>query len=607
MRTRQASRWAAGFALATVSVAWLACGAAPVSAQGRKHALLVGVGDYLHVDDLGGPPNNVHELERVLRRDWGFERDDVTTLLDGAATRSAILGAIDDLTRATQAGDYVFIFFSGHGTSFADQRSALAVSSLDRGTGGLLPADFDPVSSDAFDQLIVGRRDLRPRLERLEQGRDVFVVFDACFSGYTARTLRTSLGGTGQMFQPWISSRPAPSFGDQTFGFGQDDGRYPYDNLLYLSASKEDEFAHDDADPYTALGGALLDGLAGAADTNNDAVLTVRELSRYARRQVEDRYPQTPQLQGPPSRPDLPDRPVFGGGGRWGSHASSAPGSRAATLRVALGDGAGSLGGRLGGLDGVSLSRASFDLFVEADDGGRTFTVRHGSGDTLRSRLSAGEVVRRVARQISVHRLLTEPIAGQDFNVHVEVLERNERGELAPPIEAALSVGRYYEMRYGSEVDAYLLLLNADVQGAVRILVPWTDADLRPAREGRIPDLAVFPPTGTEFVKLFAFRRRPVGLEDWLPASGRREVRVIETESELDALLRFVRAASDDAAETSRKFVTQGGADERRVARGGGRRRAGAGGAGRIGGRPRVAGRDRHLRPTGPVRNPSWQ
>ena len=561
MRRKHASRWAAGFALATVSVAWLACGAAPASAQVRKHALLIGVGDYVHADDLVGPPNNVRELERVLLRDWGFEREDVTTLLDGAATRTAILGAIDDLIRATRAGDYVFIFFSGHGTSFADQRTALAVSSLDRGTGGLLPADFDSASADAFDRLIVGRRDLRPLLERLERGREVFVVFDACFSGDTAKTGRSFFGRTGRMYQPWVSSRSAPAFGDQTFGFREDDGLYPYDNLLYLSASKEDEFAFDYGDPYTALGGALLDGLAGAADTNNDAVLTVRELSRYVERQVADRYAQTPQLQGPPARPDLADRPVFGGGARRRSNVRSAPGSRATTLRVGLGDGAGALRDRLGGLDGVSLSTAAFDVLVEADAGRRTFTVRHGSGDTLSSRLDAGEVVRRVARQASVHRLLAEPIPGQDFNVHVEVLERNGRGELAPPADAVLSVGGAYEMRYESEVDAYFLLLTADVHGVVRILVPWTDADLRPAREGRFP-LEASLPAGAEFVKLFAFRRRPVGFEDWLPArsaSGRLEVRVIETQSEVDALLRFVRAASDEAAETSRKFVTQGG------------------------------------------------
>ena len=557
MRGRHASRWAAGLALATLSIAWLACGAAPASAQGRKHALLIGVGDYLHAGDLVGPPNNVRELERVLQRDWGFEREDVTTLLDGAATRTAILGAIDDLIRETRAGDYVFIFFSGHGTSFADRGSALAVSSLDRGTGGLLAADFDPASADAFDRLIVGRRDLRPLLERLEQGREVFVVFDACFSGNTARSL---VSGTRQrMYQPWTSSQPAPAFGDQTVGFREDDGRYPYDNLLYLSASKEDEFAWDDGDPYTALGGALLDGLAGAADTNNDAVLTVEELSRYATREVEGRYQQTPQLQRPPARPDLAERPVFGGGGRSRSSVRSAPGSRATTLRVALGDSAGALRDRLEGLDAVSLSRASFDVRVEADAGRRTFTVRHASGDTLRFRLNAGEVVRRLLRQASLHRLLAEPVPGQGFNVHVEVLERNRRGELAPTADAVLSVGGAYEMRYESEVDAYFLLLTADVHGILRVLVPWTNADLRPAREGRIPDLSVSPPTGTEFVKLFAFRRRPVGYEDWLPArsaSDRPEVRVIESESELDALLRFVRAASDEAAETSRKFVT---------------------------------------------------
>ena len=94
----------------------LTIGAEPTRAQGLRHALLIGIGDYIHdnVTDLEGPPYDVRSLERVLRDDWAF--DHVTSLIDSDATRDAILGALDELIRDTRPGDHVFLYFSGHGT-----------------------------------------------------------------------------------------------------------------------------------------------------------------------------------------------------------------------------------------------------------------------------------------------------------------------------------------------------------------------------------------------------------------------------------------------------------------------------------------------------------
>ena len=180
-RGRWFSRIAAGLTL----VGALAVAVAPVSAQGRKHALLVGVGDYIHIRDLEGPPHDVDSLQEVLHRDWAF--DEITTLVNREATRPAILGALDDLIRDTRPGDYVFIYFSGHGTSSLDPDAPDLAAVMDPGTGALVPAEIDPRSPDAGDVLLIGRRDLRPRLLELDQDRDVLVVLDACHSGNTPR------------------------------------------------------------------------------------------------------------------------------------------------------------------------------------------------------------------------------------------------------------------------------------------------------------------------------------------------------------------------------------------------------------------------------------
>lgn len=571
-------RSAAGVSLAvTLLLSLLVCGSAPASAQARRHALLIGISDYEHsqVPDLEGPRNDVRSLERVLRQDWGFDR--IGTLVDRDATRDAILRAISALIEDTREGDHVFLYFSGHGTSFLNEDGESGLTArLDPGTGGLYPVDLDPRADDAFDRLLVGRRDLRPLLKQLDRGRDVFVVFDACYSENTFRT-----NSLGQLkFMPWTSE--VPEFGGGTIGIEP----YPYDNLVYLAASAEDELAWDipkddlegkptlDGLPHGALTDAMLRGLEGAANTDGDDELTVQELYRYVTGFVGERFQQTPQLQHPRGKSDAVNGPVFGGGER------AAPPRRPArpvstALRLRLGAGAEVLRSRLAAVDGVRFATGGFDLIVESvrSRGARLeatapgksaapglFAVRHGSGDLLASRLSADETVRRVAWQASVHALLSESFPGQDFNVRLDVVECDGPGECQARTNADLFTGVVYEMRYEADIDACFLLVTVDVHGTMKVLVPWTEADLRAQRQGRIPDLVVSPPTGTEFVKLFGFRGCPAGLTAWMPtrtAAGRLAERVIESKRDLDALFQFVRASSDAAAETMRKFPTR--------------------------------------------------
>lgn len=163
--------------------------AAPV--QAARHALLVGVSDYTSdkVRDLEGPANDVRALEEALRHTWKF--DHIKTLVDRQASKAAILNALADLERTTQAGDYIFFYFSGHGTSPYDRKFGMSYLKEDPFSGALLPADFRGGRSaeQIRQQLIIGRHDIRPVLERLDADRKLFVVFDACYSGNTVRSL----------------------------------------------------------------------------------------------------------------------------------------------------------------------------------------------------------------------------------------------------------------------------------------------------------------------------------------------------------------------------------------------------------------------------------
>jgi hypothetical protein len=76
------------------------------------------------------------------------------------------------LVQISRPGDRVFIYYSGHGTSRRDELLSLP---LPHASGALVPADFKWDSNQSIEtqmsQLIVGRRDLRPILARLDQNR----------------------------------------------------------------------------------------------------------------------------------------------------------------------------------------------------------------------------------------------------------------------------------------------------------------------------------------------------------------------------------------------------------------------------------------------------
>jgi len=105
------------------SVAMAKAGYAPA----RLHALLVGVGKYKNHAALPGAAEGCEELARVLQDRYGF--GSVRVLLNGRATREAMLEAFDDYTTLGK-GDSLLVFFAGR--SWVDPQT---------GMGYWLPAD----------------------------------------------------------------------------------------------------------------------------------------------------------------------------------------------------------------------------------------------------------------------------------------------------------------------------------------------------------------------------------------------------------------------------------------------------------------------------------
>ncbi|MEH2214846.1 caspase family protein [Nostoc sp.] len=123
----------AGSVLATLGISQLeieqqAVRYAQVLAQNtpRKRALLVGINDYLKVNDfqwypLEGAVNDTQIQKELLINLFGFQSDDIRILHDQEATRKNILQAFEEhLIKWAQPGDVVVFHYSGHGSQVAD-------------------------------------------------------------------------------------------------------------------------------------------------------------------------------------------------------------------------------------------------------------------------------------------------------------------------------------------------------------------------------------------------------------------------------------------------------------------------------------------------------
>ncbi|MFO1269396.1 MAG: caspase family protein [Rubrivivax sp.] len=315
----------------TVALATCAAAATP-----KRLALLIGIGQYAdkRIPTLEGPAHDIEAMQAALREHWGFAAADITVLRDRAATREAILGAIEQLERASASGDQLFIYFSGHGTSAGDRTLSLP---LPHSSGAFVPhvVRVDGTKAEIAAGLIVGARDLRPRLARLDAGgRQVLVVSDSCYSGQAVRMLGALPGGV--RLRPRHLSIEALSGNTDAAGATAttttrsatrssasaarpEPEPYPYRHIFYIAAASDSEPAMDigsdslaklptlDNRPHGALTDALLRALTGRLpdiDANRDGAVDHGEIFAAVQRFMAMRaYPHTPQAL-PPARDD---------------------------------------------------------------------------------------------------------------------------------------------------------------------------------------------------------------------------------------------------------------------------------------------------------------
>ena len=498
------------------------------AAGARNVALLVAVGQFrdpaLKSFELRGPAVDIDSVQQSLTGQWGFAPADVLALRDQEATRERILAEISALEKRTVKGDTVLIYFSGHGTSAnADDNSF----DLPYATGAWVPYDLDYSSLPAANKsLIVGRRDLVPRLKRLDEGgRWVVVVSDSCYSGQVVRSFGQKFSHT--RFLPMnsrdlgvahvavaISARPNPP-------------PYPYQHVVLLSGASDSETGADISTPQALEQAPTLDGKFHGAFTDAFLRLLKGQLLPGAFNYAQAREAMNSFLehrnfaQHPQLLPAIAEDPQDVGSNAFlGMNLPALPNVESApaaipprdSLHVRLEKVAAPLRAKIASIPGVSIVDSGGDLALRQS--GEQVLLMGPAGDPVTT-TSAGDpnLIKRIAAQAWLNRSI--PAGSDKLGLRADP-DPGSRGNTYVQCESFV-----FEVRL--QKPAFVMLLDLDSQGNLTVLYPAGPLERRAVPGGvatAIPGadpkdhIIVTPPFGTDLVTVMAFEKQPAFFVD---------------------------------------------------------------------------------------------
>lgn len=436
-------RWR-GVLLGAVLLTTLALGPAPDREAPTRWALLIGISDYIHFDDVEGGdlPGAEHDARRmrdVLVTRGFVPAENVRLLLNRDATREAIEESVTGwLAERAAPGDNVIVYFAGHGSQMWDEDG----DELDGLDETLAPADVLPdrtdmdISDDVFGSW----------LDRLPT-ENVVVILDSCNSGTATRDVtpfsRSRLLGRDLSDIPRPPGARTRSVGTEADPSGFDGGRRA---VLEIAAAQADQAAvevffpaEDGAEAFH--GGAFTTHLVRELWRAPVGATYEEVFHRTSEAMKRNRFQQDPRLS---EEVELKGSPVFHVEGAERGATAGLPVLRVDGTRVELGG-------------GVALGITPGSVF-ESDGGARLVatgsTERFVLADAVSGRPDVGETVRLVSYVYPRQPLLVS-VASVDT-------------ELATALDAALTDEDGIELVDDPDGFSHLLLRRAGT--AVRVV-----------------------------------------------------------------------------------------------------------------------------------------
>ncbi len=218
------------------------------------YALVVGVASYSHMPSLKYTDDDAYQLYAFLKSPEGgaIPNDNIKVLVDDVATKNNILMSMEQLFSKADENDVVLLYMSGHGLE-----------------GSFIPSDFDGFRNQlAYD-------DIKKILSK-SKAKHKLCIADACHSG----SLVTSKGSD---FAPAINSYYSTLSDLETGGTAMLLSSASDELSLEYSGLRQGVFSH-----------YLMNGLRGAADADENKIVTISELYSYMYNNVRN-YTQNKQ------------------------------------------------------------------------------------------------------------------------------------------------------------------------------------------------------------------------------------------------------------------------------------------------------------------------
>lgn len=254
---------------------FIAASSSFASADERHHALIVGVGQYSKAsgaEPLMGVAKDMVTARRMALA-MSVPEQQIIELRDTNATKQNIFAALDRLKQKVGAGEKVFIYFSGHGTSYSTKNGC---------EQGFIPYTQGKYTQDD----LISEAELARYTSKISQIADKAVVMvDACFSGGVVASRTRSISQAANVRAKFVA--PANDKCDvavnqtvtRSFAPAMQLLGIPQENFVQISAANYNELSWDNEQ----LGGLATYSigqclLGDAKDINSSGAITLEEI-----------------------------------------------------------------------------------------------------------------------------------------------------------------------------------------------------------------------------------------------------------------------------------------------------------------------------------------
>lgn len=205
------------------------------------YALVVGVATYEHMPSLKYTDDDAYHLYAFLKSPEGgaIPNENIKVLVDDVATKNNILMSMEQLFSKADANDVVLLYLSGHGLE-----------------GSFIPSDFDGYHNQ------LAYNDINEILNK-SNAKHKLCIADACHSG-------SLVASKGSNFAPAVNNYYSILGDLETGGTAMLLSSASNELSLEYSGLRQGVFSH-----------YLMNGLRGAADNNNNKIVTISELYSY--------------------------------------------------------------------------------------------------------------------------------------------------------------------------------------------------------------------------------------------------------------------------------------------------------------------------------------